>query len=199
LTDQDRSVITELIYRHLIPAIDRWKVTVVDGGTDSGIMRLIGHARASLGGSFQLIGVAAAGTVRLPGFEQPRPDAADVEPHHSHLVLVPGARWGDETPWLSAATQAISSAQPSVTLVVNGGTITVNDAVTSLRAQRPVVVLKGSGRAADEIAMADQRASRSQRAKMIAQSPLTTIVSVGEPRQVVQVIAERLNTDNGRP
>lgn len=113
LEDTDLSAIAELLRDHLIPAIDRWGVTVVDGGTDSGVMRLIGQAHSSMTCSFQLIGVAAAGTVRQPDSQQPPHDAADIEPNHTHIILVPGSSWGDETTWLSAATQAISAAKPS--------------------------------------------------------------------------------------
>ena len=89
------------------PALDRWSATVVDGGTDAGVMRMVGRARIGAGCSFPLIGVAAVGTVELP--DTPHgDDAAPLEPNHTHVVLVPGDSWGDETPWLSAVAGDIA-------------------------------------------------------------------------------------------
>ena len=89
------------------PAVDRWSATVVDGGTDAGVMRMVGRARAGAGCSFPLVGVAAIGTVELPDGPH-REDAAALEPNHTHVVLVPGDSWGDETPWLSAVAGEIA-------------------------------------------------------------------------------------------
>jgi SLOG in TRPM, prokaryote len=193
LLEKDLSALTELLRDDLIPAINRWAVTIVDGGTDSGIMRLVGRARLSLNCSFQLIGVAAAGTVRQPGSAEPvRDDAADIEPNHSHVILVPGDSWGDETPWLSAVVGAIAAGVSSATLVVNGGSVTMNDALTSLNAQRPVIILDGSGRAADEIARATDETSESEQANAIAASPLTRIVPMEQPERIVRTIKSAL-------
>jgi len=193
LTEQDRSALTELLRIHLIPAVDRLGATIVDGGTDAGIMRAIGQVRAATGSSFQLIGVAAAGAVHQPdSAEQPSTDAAEIEQNHTHIVLVPGDSWGDETPWLSAAARIIAGEKPSATLVVNGGSITMDDALASLVAQRRVIVLGGSGRAADEIAGARSGAPASEPAKEISASPLTTIVAMSDPAAVLKTISEAL-------
>jgi hypothetical protein len=193
LTEQDRSALNELLRVHLIPAVDRLGATIVDGGTDAGIMSAIGQVRAATGSSFQLIGVAATGTVHQPdSVEQPSTDAADIEPNHTHIVLVPGDSWGDETPWLSAVARVIAGEKPSATLVVNGGSITMDDALASLEAQRRVIVLEGSGRAADEIAGARSGAPASGPAKEISASPLTTIAAVSDPTAVVEAIGDAL-------
>ena len=193
IADQDLATLAELLRARLIPAIDGSAVTIVDGGTDAGIMRLIGQARAATGGSFQLIGVAAEGTVHPPESPQPSPDdAVEIEPNHTHIVLVPGESWGDETPWLSAVTGAIAAGMPSATLVINGGSITFNDARASLDAQRPLIVLAGSGRAADEIADARAGKPAGAQALDIAGSQLTTIVSMRDPDAVLNAIERAL-------
>jgi hypothetical protein len=56
---------------------------VIDGGTDAGVMQLIGRARAASGGRFPLIGVAAEGTVMVPGAGTSSPDATELEPNHT--------------------------------------------------------------------------------------------------------------------
>ena len=193
LPEQDRAALTELLRGHLIPAVDRLSATIVDGGTDAGIMSAIGRVRAATGSSFQLIGVAAAGTVNAPdSADQPPTDAAEIEPNHTHIVLVPGDAWGDETPWLTAVARSIAGEKPSATLVVNGGSISMNDALASIGARRPVIVLGGSGRAADEIAGARSGSPASDAAKEISASPLTTIVAMADPEAVLKTISDAL-------
>jgi hypothetical protein len=189
----DLASLAELFRVQLIPMIDERAITVVDGGTDAGIMRLIGQAREAIGGSFQLIGVAAEGTVQSSDSAEPRSgDGAEIEPNHTHIVLVPGDSWGDETPWLSAIAAAVAGRKPSATLVINGGSITLDDALTSLQAGRPTIVIEGSGRASDEIADARAGKPAGVPAGTIADSELTTIVPMHEPDRILQAIRRAL-------
>ena len=152
MTPDDLAVMAEALAR-IIPALDRWGAALVDGGTDSGVMKVMGRLRAAAGARFPLVGVAAEGTVVLPGTSA-RPDAAALEPHHTQVILVPGQAWGDESPWLSRVATAIADGQPSLTLVVNGGQITYDDIDHSRQAGLPVIILAGTGRVADTIAAA---------------------------------------------
>ena len=158
--------VLELVLRLL----DEFGGAVVDGGTDAGVMRLAGQARARTGVQVPLVGVAAAGTVRLAPDEPDGGERAALQPDHTHVVLVPGSTWGDESPWLSAVTAALADGHPTATLVVNGGEITYRDIDHSLEAGRPVVVLAGTGRAADDIAR-----SAAPRATRTARHPLTRV------------------------
>jgi predicted Rossmann-fold nucleotide-binding protein len=54
---------------------ERTGTSVVDGGTDSGVMRLVGEARAAIGGTFPLIGVGPPG-----GIGRPPKDGAPLRP-----------------------------------------------------------------------------------------------------------------------
>lgn len=193
VAEDDAAALADLLTDHVIPLVDKMSVTIVDGGTDSGVMRLIGQARAATNGSFQLVGVAAAGTVRVPHGPEPRSnDAAEIDPNHTHIVLVPGDTWGDETPWLSSVATTIAADKPSATLVINGGAITLDDALASVRARRPVIVLAGSGRAADEIAGAKAGQPAGDQSQEIADSPLTTIVSMRDQASVLAAITRAL-------
>jgi hypothetical protein len=129
---------------------------VVDGGTDSGVMRLAGSGWARRGCRQPLVGVAARGTVASAGgTDDARPASgatAPPEPHHSHLFLVPGTGWGDERPWLIAIARAIARERSVTTLVVNGGPLTRLDAEAAAAAGWPVIVATGSGRMADTLA-----------------------------------------------
>ena len=168
----------------VVPALERHGATVVDGGTDSGVMRLIGRARTNGAVGFPLVGVAAAGTVRVPDGAPAADDAAALEPHHTHVVLVPGTDWGDESPWLADVADAIAAGRASLTMVVNGGEITYDDVARSIARGRPVVVLAGTGRTADAIAAARAGRDTDPRAAELAVSTLTRVVPVNDPAGV---------------
>ncbi|MBF6300894.1 hypothetical protein IU459_25600 [Nocardia amamiensis] len=180
--------LTGLCSNLLVPMLDRLGTAVVDGGTDVGVMQLMGQARASARASFPLIGVAADRTVTLPGQRRGSPGSAPAEPRHSHLVIVPGGTWGDESSWLAATATVIAGDRPSATLLINGGTIAYTDVLYSLEAGRPTVVLAGSGRAADDIARARTEPSTGTPAAAIAESPLTQVISLSEPALVLASI-----------
>jgi hypothetical protein len=127
--------VARLFREHLVPALDRWGGLVVDGGTDAGVMQLIGQARAARDAAFMLVGVAAAGTVRHAGQEDPSVDT-ELEPNHSVVLLVPGDSWGDEAPWIAAVPTELAPGRPSATLLVNGGSIAFDDADLSIAAGR---------------------------------------------------------------
>ncbi|WP_198805213.1 hypothetical protein [Leptolyngbya sp. BL0902] len=182
----------------LAPLAQDLRLTVIDGGTDAGVMQLMGQARHRLGGTFPLVGVLPQGQARFSDFhamallEKQRltsatsshsPESAgeippdlpldwcrpasplpngprlgcpecDLEPHHTHFLLTPGHAWGSESPWLSDLATAIAQPQPALTLLVNGGKIATTDFHINLAAGRPMLVLAGSGRLADEVAAA---------------------------------------------
>jgi hypothetical protein len=193
----------------IVPALDQWGAAVVYGGTDSGVMRLLGDAREAAGAAFPLIAVAAAGTVVAQAGEsstsepdpgsaagsEPGKDAAsraELDPGRSHVLLVPGSEWGDEAPWLAEVATAVAAGQPSATLVLNGGDITYADMERSLAAARPVIVVAGTGRAADAVAGTSGDADPEDRAGVIAASPLTRVVDLGDPVDVLRVLRQSL-------
>jgi hypothetical protein len=150
-----------------------WRLgaTVLDGGTDTGVMRLMGRARAASGYDFALVGVVASALAVLPG-RPARPEAAELEPNHTHFVLVPGDSWGDEGPWLARLGELIGDGGRSATLLVNGGEISLRDAERSVESGRPVVVLAGSGRTADALAAAAAGRSPDEASQRIAATGL---------------------------
>ncbi|HEY9604811.1 MAG TPA: hypothetical protein V6C85_24625 [Allocoleopsis sp.] len=170
VSEADITRLETLFREEIAPIAQELGVVVVDGGTDAGVMRFMGQARTAIGATFPLIGVAALGTVLLPEFLPPRPDAAPLEPNHTHFVLVPGLNWGDESPWLARLASVISDGFPSVTIVVNGGEITLRDVANSVQADRPVVTLDGSGRTADKLAAALRGEATDWRARQLAAS-----------------------------
>jgi SLOG in TRPM, prokaryote len=127
--------------------LERTGARVVDGGTDSGVMRLVAEARTAIDGTFLLIGVAPAGAVR----RRTRTGAPiDVASGHSLIILVPGTRFGAETEWLFEAADRLGGGR-AATIVVNGGKLTFEEARLRLAGGHQVVVVQGSGRAADRL------------------------------------------------
>lgn len=197
MDDVTADALVGVIRGAVVPTVVRYGATVLDGGTDAGVMRLIGRARAEAAEAFPLIGVAAVGTVTVPGSDSPQADAADIEPHHTHVLLVPGTEWGDEAPWISDVAGVIAGNFPSVTVLVNGGRIAFDDAARSLDAGRPLVVIAGSGRTADAIADTCLTGHGDPRAMQIAASPLTQVAHLDDPSSVDAAISASLDEPVG--
>jgi hypothetical protein len=139
----------------LAPLLEGLGAAVIDGGTDAGVMGLIGRARTRAQGRFPLLGVAPSAKIALPaGASRDAGGHTPLEPNHSHFLLVPGADWADGAPWISSAAGALCGGMPSATLVAGGGEVTRLDLGLSLQAGRPALLLAGSGGAADAAAAA---------------------------------------------
>ena len=178
MADHHLEMVRFALREGVLPALDERGAVVVDGGTDSGVMQAIGQVRAAAAAGFPLIGVAAEGTVVVAGGASAGRDAAEIDAHHTHAVLVPGTEWGDESPWLAEVADVIAAGRPSVTVLVNGGEIAYDDALGSLARRRPVVVLAGTGRTADAIAAARAGRDADARAVRVAGSELTRVVPI---------------------
>jgi len=178
----------------LVSVAKRLDAFVIDGGTDVGVMRLLGRARSALGASFPLIGVAAFATVTIPGQEPMRSDAAPLEPHHSHFLLVPGDDWGDEAPWLADTASALARAAPSVTVLVNGGEVAYDDVAHSVAANRPTIVVAGTGRTADQLVAAINGETTEERARALVASGLVRVAGpVDDPDSVAAALSAALS------
>ncbi|MCF1183202.1 hypothetical protein L0E83_07095 [Marichromatium gracile] len=126
------------LLRALAPRLETLDATVVDGGTDCGVMAQMGRARAVCHARFPLLGVAPRATVAPHGTTR-------AEPNHSHLILTPGARWGDESPWIRRISALLAGPRPRLTLAVGGGEITRLDLELALAEPAPLLLLAGSG------------------------------------------------------
>ena len=154
LDDDQQTQLDGLFRRVLAPLAEEMQLYVVDGGTDAGVMRLMGQARTAINGSFPLIGVAPHSLVNLPDQPATHPDASTLEPNHTHCLLVPGEQWGDESPWIAEIATYLSGEHESMTILINGGSVTVSDAYASIAAGREIVIVAGTGRIADDIVQA---------------------------------------------
>lgn len=198
LGESDLDRMRPLFAAAIVPVLWEHGGVGVDGGTRSGVMRLFGEARAAAGAGFPLVGVVAEGTARLPG--EPGPDErAALEPGHTHFVVVPGDQWGDESPWIADVATALSGAAPSVTVLVNGGQIALDDVEHSLDAGREVVVVAGSGRAADALAAALDGAAADRRAAELAGRGGIHSVPADDPAGLARSLSAALRAPATRP
>lgn len=142
------------------------RFAVGDGGTNAGVMEAAGRARAASGNAFPLLGVSPAPEVGVDG----RSGSTAIEENHSHILTVTNmpwreaqkkrgwepswGYWGSETEAMYEVFGRLSAGRPSVAIVANGGDITLDEVEQNLRQRRRILVISGSGRAADAIVSA---------------------------------------------
>jgi hypothetical protein len=146
----------QYLFTHLALLAARLDALIIDGGTQAGVMTLMGEDASEQVRNIRLLGVSPEGKVTYPGkpTNDAQSDTAPLDPNHSHFVLVKTDEWGGETATMYALAAVLSQRCPSVAILVNGGSITKNEVLYNVRQHRPIVVVEGSGRLADEIAYA---------------------------------------------
>ncbi|GAA4963607.1 hypothetical protein [Kineococcus glutinatus] len=199
LAGEHRALLDDLLRTTLLPLLQQLGAAVVDGGTDAGLMQALGRARAAVAPDLALLGVAAEGTVAAPAGEDTSPQAVHLEPAHTAAVLVPGQEWGQESPWLAELATTLAGDRCSLTLVVNGGDITLSDIEHSLARRRPVLVLQGSGRTADLVAVARRAKATDERIAAIAASPLLKVVAIDDAPALRAAVLDALQPPPASP
>lgn len=193
LSEADRERLRSLFINVLAPLAESLNAYVVDGGTDAGVMQMMGQARSKIGATFPLIGVTCVGLATLPNQTPPAEDASVLEPHHTHFLLVPGSQWGDESPWMAGLASTLSGDCPSVTVLMNGGEITWKDAAESVAAKHPIVVVAGSGRTADILVAALNGTVKDDRALALVASGLLQAVNLEDSQKFARVLKQILD------
>ncbi len=154
---ESKKLVSQVFTQVLAPIADAYGITVFDGGTEAGVIQMMGAARHATGGNFKLVGVAPKTKINLPGytFQSNIGDQDDhltpLEKHHTHFALIPGSSWGSESPWLAELATISASHHPSITILINGGNVSLSDLILNLSAGRHTIIIAGSGRLADEI------------------------------------------------
>lgn len=158
MKQESKTLVSQVFTRVLAPIAETYGITVFDGGTEAGVIQMMGEARHATGSSFNLVGVTPKVKVNLPGYSfKSNIDDKDInltnlEAHHTHFALIPGATWGSESPWLAQFATIVARHHPSITILINGGDISLTDLVLNLLTGRHTIIIAGSGRLADEIA-----------------------------------------------
>jgi hypothetical protein len=158
-----KDALEELLISSFIPAALAAGAVVIDGGTKSGVMELMGCAMAANDYPLSLIGVAPELTVTYPGASNKA--GAELDLNHTQLILVRGAAtWGSETKTLFKVAAAVlndkaAGLQPEtggkiVAVLVSGGAVSATEVLAAVRAGISIVVVSGTGGFADQLAAA---------------------------------------------
>lgn len=140
-------------------------ILIICGGTVVGIMGSIGSTRLAHGYQFPLLGITLENLVSWPQGPRSRRllwwgrERWPLSTGYSHFILVPGEKFGEDSPWIADAATYLSRGSRSVTILANGGGVTRKDIGLSLECNRPVIALAGTGRLADEITEQPDRPS----------------------------------------
>jgi predicted Rossmann-fold nucleotide-binding protein len=197
LNNSRKSRLAELFSDAIAPAAAELDVLIIDGGTQSGVMAMIGEAVATRPGTCQLLGIAPKGKIAHPEISGASAvsDGARLEPNHSHFVLVESNEWGGETRKMLELARAINA--PIVAIVVNGGAIAADEALQSVRNGWRLLVVEGSGRFADELSAAvrDGRSAKSAEVSEIARSDRVVLIHVDDPAEKLRGELRRLLGD----
>src|SRR5262245_388587 len=162
---------------------DERKLAVGDGGTNTGLMGAAGEVGRRALRPFMLIGVAPAAEVT----RSDEPGKTPVEPNHTRLVAVTNEAWateqrargwkpddgywGSETDVMYDLFGQMAQGRPSATVVANGGTVTVEEVGRNMAQGRTMIVVAGSGRAADaSVAVLEARESADEEVQKLMPS-----------------------------
>jgi hypothetical protein len=185
LDDSRKACLVEVFTNAIAPAAAELGALVIDGGTQSGVMAMMGEALANYGRRSQLLGIAPAGKVTYPGDRTDAniADGAPLEPNHSHFVLVESDEWGGETGTMFKVAEALDV--PVATMLINGGQVAGSEALQSVRNGWQLFVIEGSGRFADALSAAvrDGQLAKSVALSEIARSGRVALFHLDDAAQ----------------
>lgn len=169
----------EKVVAHVAESME---ATVVGAGGPGGIGEALGQARRRRKAAFPMVGVASddAG----PG---------DLEPEHTHFVLVPADDDAGLARWVSAAATAAAGGNRSVAVVTAGGEPAWEAVAAHARAGRLVMAVARTGGVADQLAAACDGRVADTRARALAASGQVFAVDPGRgATHVAEVLAGML-------
>ena len=186
---EQQAAVTRQAIETISKIAEDMNAVVICGGTDMGVMAEIGKIRSQNWYKFPLVGVTPEELITWPG--GPRSTKFlwwgkqrwQLESHYSHFILVPGSQFGDESAWISDTAILLSKDHQSVTILINGGEVSRKDIELSLEDGRPVIVLGGTGRLANELSMEQDR------------HKLITVIPANAKRRIVEAVHAALSID----
>lgn len=210
LNDSHRGYLIRLFSDGIARAAIENKSMIIDGGTMSGVMSLMGLGVASQNYQIPLLGIAPSGCVMYPGHMDSIDDnikfnpktshsgLALLDPNHTHFILVDSNDWGQETDLMYRLAQSLSSTNRTVTVLVNGGNIAKTEILNTVRAGWPIVLVEGSGRLADEIAAglkdSDTVKSDEKLTEIITTGEIYCFPITGSPKDLVDLIQMQIHS-----
>jgi hypothetical protein len=187
--EEQQAEVTQRAIETISSIAEEMNAVILCGGTDMGVMAKIGQVRLKKNYKFPLVGIAPEELVTWPD----GPHSAkflwmgkkrwQLEPHHSHFILVPGSQFGDESPWIVDAATILSKGHQSVTILINGGEVSRKDVELSLEHGRQVIALSRTGRLADELSRQPNR------------HKLISVVPANSEQQIVEIVRTALSVN----
>jgi hypothetical protein len=197
------SGLTQLFSRVVARIAAALGALIMDGGTQAGVMSIMGRALAGAGRQSPLLGVAPAGKVTYPGgpVQKPEKTGARLEPNHSHFVLVDSREWGGETATFYELAETLGKNIKVVTILADGGPVARQELLASVRHGWPIFVLAGTGRLADKIAGLKKTPDQGRRikdpvlAEVIAHGDLQLFSLADPPENLGKLLLKGLGAD----
>jgi len=172
-----------LLEKVLVSVAEEVGATVVDEGDADGLGAALGGARLRRKAAFPLLGVASDGA-----------QAADLDPAHTHYVLVTEGR--GMAGWISSVAAAVASGNRSVAVAAAGGEPAWERLDAHVRAGRLVMVVARTGGVADHLAAAVAGRPADTRAGALAGSGQLFAV---DPSRGATHVADTLRNALSRP
>eukprot|EP00753_Platysulcus_tardus_P014507 PLAT4384.1.p1 GENE.PLAT4384.1~~PLAT4384.1.p1 ORF type:complete len:2093 (+),score=763.88 PLAT4384.1:756-6281(+) len=146
-------VLASALGKGVVQAARAGGALLITGGTDCGVMKMIGMEVALDATRLRLLGIVPKGLCTLPGEVPPHEEASPLEPHHTDFLLVHSSDWGGETEMMVDGVAChLSKQRPVICVAANGGGITVKEIWYAVKNGFPLVLIEGSGRSTDKLA-----------------------------------------------
>lgn len=150
--------VTHDVLQSIAHTAEQMGALVLAGGTHTGVMGTTGQIRCLENYSFPLIGVVPQDMPVYPGgptmrqYLRSEEKRRELAPFYSHMLLVPGGKYGNEASWVLGLADELSPRETSISVLVNGVNVTRKDIQLNLQAHRKLLALAGNSRLADELA-----------------------------------------------
>ncbi len=195
--------LTQQFSRGLAVAATKTDALLIDGGTASGAMAVLGEAIADRMPRPDLLGVAPLSKVTYPGGPPAGGERVALEPHHTHFVLTDGDEWGQETELLFQLADNISCGDSVAVVLVGGGSVAREEVLQTVRRNWPLVIVTGTGGVADSLAEAIARPRAGDKAaiedpvmaEIVAYPTIDTVALRTDPSELAGLVLRRLRPD----
>src|SRR5262245_24787129 len=186
-----------LFERGLLRAASAVGATILDGGTDAGVMSAVGQAKGATGSAATLVGVAPATKVTYPNDDRQAKGTTSLEPNHDAVILARAADYGGETALLFEVLDVVMGSQPAVVVVAGGGDVTEKELTLAAKRRLPIVAISGSGGVADQLiaAAAADDTAEGPLAEIAATADISDIPLDADPSDLQRRLARILGGD----